>query len=150
MFVGLKLISMKKYLLGTIIAIVATVVIFMLSPDTNWVYGFYVLLPVVLLNLAVKYAENLKDAPASVRKAYMFTTIFPYLWVGLLSMAGVLPMHTIIIVLTIPVAIACFKTVLYSYAAEKSMADMKERTINLQLMFSLLLSVSVIAACFIF
>lgn len=81
---------------------------------------------------------------------YAFELMFPYIWIGILSMTGVLPIHTIIIFLTIAVALGCAKTM--ANAAKGSyhlLADLDVRTSNLQLMFSFLLSVAFVAARFI-
>ena len=76
--------------------------------------------------------------------------IFPFVWVGICSIAGILPLHTIIIFMTIPIALGCAKTLLNGYDDGPEMtADLDVRTANLQLLFSVLLSVAFIAARFI-
>ena len=66
-------------------------------------------------------------------------------------MAGLLPLHTIIIFLTLPIALACASTMKKSVGQETPMllADLDVRTANLQMMFSVLLSISFVVARFI-
>ena len=92
----------------------------------------------------------MKLGPASAAKLYAFEVVFPFAWVGLCSIAGLLPLHTIIIFMTIPIALGCAKTLLNGYNDGPEMtADLDVRTANLQLLFSLLLSVAFVAARFI-
>jgi 1,4-dihydroxy-2-naphthoate octaprenyltransferase len=92
----------------------------------------------------------MKLGPASAAKLYAFEMVFPFVWVGICSIAGILPLHTIIIFMTIPIALGCAKTLLNGYDDGPEMtADLDVRTANLQLLFSLLLSVAFVAARFI-
>ena len=92
----------------------------------------------------------MKLGPASAAKLYAFEMIFPFVWVGLCSIAGILPLHTIIIFMTIPIALGCAKTLLNGHDDGPELtADLDVRTANLQLLFSVLLSVSFVAARFI-
>jgi 1,4-dihydroxy-2-naphthoate octaprenyltransferase len=92
----------------------------------------------------------MKLGPASAAKLYAFEMIFPFVWVGICSIAGILPLHTIIIFMTIPIALGCAKTLLNGYDDGPEMtADLDVRTANLQLLFSVLLSVAFVAARFI-
>ena len=81
---------------------------------------------------------------------YGFEMIFPFIWVGVCSICGFMPLATIIIFMTLPVAIGCAKTMMNSVEGGVHMiADLDVRTANLQLMFSLLLTVSFVIARFI-
>ena len=92
----------------------------------------------------------MKLGPASAAKLYAFEVVFPFVWIGICSIAGLLPLHTIIIFMTIPIALGCAKTLLHGYNDGPEMiADLDVRTANLQLLFSLLLSVAFVAARFI-
>lgn len=80
---------------------------------------------------------------------YGFEMIFPFVWVGICSMAGILPIHTIVIFMTLPIAMGCAKTMKNSVGQNPMLiADLDVRTANLQMLFSLLLSASLIAAKF--
>ena len=80
---------------------------------------------------------------------YGFELIFPFVWVGICSMAGILPIHTIVIFMTLPIAMGCAKTMKNSVGQNPMLiADLDVRTANLQMLFSLLLSASLIAAKF--
>ena len=80
---------------------------------------------------------------------YGFEMIYPFAWVGICSMAGILPIHTIVIFMTLPIAMGCAKTMKNSVGQNPMLiADLDVRTANLQMLFSLLLSASLIAAKF--
>lgn len=80
---------------------------------------------------------------------YAFEMVFPYVWVGVLSLLGILPVYTIIIFLTIPIAIGCAGTLVKAPQDITIIADLDVRTANLQLLFSLLLSISFVLAYFL-
>jgi 1,4-dihydroxy-2-naphthoate octaprenyltransferase len=126
----------------------------------------YVALPVGLITDGILHSNNTRDmkhdsragiktlamglgTKASVR-LYGFEVLFPFLWIGGLSIAGILPLHTIIIFMTLPVALACAKTMRDSEnGGFELIADLDVRTANLQLMFSLLLTVAFVVAKFL-
>ena len=77
--------------------------------------------------------------------------IFPFVWVGVCSILGIMPMHTIIVFMTIPVAVACHRTMKRSLKeGVRPIADLDVRTANLQLVFSALLTVAFVSAKYIF
>jgi hypothetical protein len=66
-------------------------------------------------------------------------------------MIGIMPLHTIIVFMTIPVAVACQRTMKRSLKeGARPIADLDVRTANLQLVFSALLSVAFVAAKYLF
>lgn len=78
---------------------------------------------------------------------YWFEMIVPYVIVGVLSMASELPVWTVFIFLTFPVALGCARAMVKSVTGGTEMiADLKQRTTNLQLMFSAVLALSLIFA----
>jgi 1,4-dihydroxy-2-naphthoate octaprenyltransferase len=85
---------------------------------------------------------------------YGFEMLFPYIWVAILSILGYMPVGTVAIFLTLPIAIACAKTMKNAVIGGMTLiADLDVRTANLQLQFSALLAASfiitrVIAICF--
>ena len=75
---------------------------------------------------------------------------FSYLWVAGFTFAKVLPYSTVLIFLTLPIAIACCKTMRNSRQdAEHLRADITSRTANLLLQFVILLTVGLILGKFL-
>ena len=123
-----------------------------------------VALPLALLSDGIIHSVNTRNVlegnqQASLAKAlgagasakfYAFEMIFPFVWVAVLSMIGLMPVYTIVVFLAIAVALACAKT-LNTIGADETdiIGDIAERTANLHLMFSILLSLSFIAAYFL-
>lgn len=126
----------------------------------------WIALPVGLITDGILHSNNTRDM-ATDRRAdiktmamglgtkasallYGFEMIFPYIWVGVLSIIGILPMSTVFIFLTLPVAIGCAKTMNSSVTGGTAIiADLDVRTANLQLMFSVILTATLIVARFI-
>lgn len=124
-------------------------------------------LPVGLITDGILHCNNTRDIATDKRagintmamwlgtkaaaRLYAFEMVFPYIWVGVCSIAGLLPLYTIIIFLTLPIALACASTMKKSVGQETPMllADLDVRTANLQMMFSVLLSISFVVARFI-
>lgn len=120
-------------------------------------------LPVGLITDGILHCNNtrdvLTDKRAGIRtmamglgskwaaRLYAFEMVFPYVWVGVLSVLGIFPMHTVIVFLTIAVALGCASTMLKSVGQGPALInDLDVRTANLQMMFSVLLSASFAAA----
>lgn len=81
---------------------------------------------------------------------YGFEMLFPFVWIGVCSIAGFMPIATVIAFMTLPVAIACAQTMKNSVEGGLQMiADLDVRTANLQLFFSLLLTVAFVVARFL-
>ena len=125
-----------------------------------------VALPLGLITDGILHSNNTRDMKTDSRAGirtmamslgvkssavlYGFEMIFPFIWVGVCSICGFMPLATIIIFMTLPVAIGCAKTMMNSVEGGVHMiADLDVRTANLQLMFSLLLTVSFAIARFI-
>ena len=124
-------------------------------------------LPIGLITDGILHCNNTRDVatdkragivtmamtlgPKSSARFYAFEMIFPFVWVAIASIAGFLPLHTIIVFMTLPVAFGCATTMLRtSEDTPEIIADLDVRTANLQLLFSTLLSVAFVAARFIF
>lgn len=120
-------------------------------------------LPVGLITDGILHSNNTRDmvtdARANIRtmamslgtknsaRLYAFEVVFPFLWVGICSVLGILPLHTIIVFMTLPIALACAKTMVTTAGDNPQLiADLDVRTANLQLMFSVLLSVALVVA----
>ena len=110
-------------------------------------------LPIALLSIAVVHASRTQKNEEIRRISSILYTLelaIPYLWVAGFSIATVLPFSTVIVFLTIPVAIACSKTMRNSREdAEHLRADMTPRTATLLLQFVILLTAGVILGKFL-
>jgi len=125
-----------------------------------------VALPVGLITDGILHSNNSRDVVTDRRAGittmamsmgpeksvwlFGFEMLFPYIWVAALSMAGLLPLHTVVIFLTLPIAIGNARTMVKSLrAGSEIIADLDVRTANLQLLFSVLLAVAFFVAKFI-
>lgn len=125
-----------------------------------------VALPVGLITDGILHSNNSRDVVTDRRAGittmamsmgpeksvwlFGFEMLFPYIWVAALSMAGLLPIHTVVIFLTLPIAIGNARTMSKSLrAGSEIIADLDVRTANLQLLFSVLLAAAFFAAKFI-
>ena len=123
-------------------------------------------LPLGLITDGILHSNNTRDMATDARAGiktmamslgvkpsavlYGFEVIFPFVWVGICSICGFMPLATIIVFMTLPVAIACAQTMKKSVEGGMQMiADLDVRTANLQLMFSLLLTVAFVVAKFL-
>ena len=123
-------------------------------------------LPVGLITDGILHSNNTRDTITDRRAGiktmamglghkasailYGFEVIFPFVWIGVLSIMGLMPLTTIAIFLTLAVAIGCAKTMMHSLEGGSGViADLEVRTANLQLMFSALLTLAFIVAKFI-
>jgi len=126
----------------------------------------WIALPVGLITDGILHSNNTRDimtdrragiktmamglGPKASAWIYVFEVLFPFAWVAVCSLAGVLPLTTIIMFMALPVAIACAKTMKNSIKGGPVLiADLDVRTANLQLAFSLLLTVAFVVARFI-
>ena len=125
-----------------------------------------VALPVGLITDGILHSNNTRDTLTDKRAGirtmamsigskasailYGFEVLFPFVWIGVLSIIGFLPLTTIIVFLTLVVAIGCAQTMMkYLDGGSELIGDLDVRTANLQLMFSALLTVAFIVAKFI-
>ncbi len=125
-----------------------------------------VALPVGLITDGILHSNNTRDTLTDKRAGirtmamsigskasailYGFEVIFPFVWVGVLSIIGFLPLTTIIVFLTLVVAIGCAQTMMkYLDGGSELIGDLDVRTANLQLMFSALLSIALVVAKFL-
>lgn len=123
-------------------------------------------LPLGLITDGILHSNNTRDMATDARAGiktmamalgtkssailYGFEMLFPFLWIGVCSIAGFMPIWTVAAFMTLPVAIACAQTMKNSVSAGTQLiADLDVRTANLQLMFSFLLTVAFVVARFI-
>lgn len=126
----------------------------------------WIALPVGLITDGILHCNNTRDMLTDKRAGistmamklgnkasawlYGFEAIFPFIWIGVCSIVGIMPLTTLAIFLTLPIAIACAQTMLNSLSGGAGMiADLDVRTANLQLLFSVLLTAAFIAGRFI-
>ena len=126
----------------------------------------WIALPVGLITDGILHSNNTRDimtdkragiktmamgmGPKASAWIYVFEVLFPFAWVAVCSLAEVLPFTTIIMFMALPVAIACAKTMKNSIKGGPVLiADLDVRTANLQLAFSLLLTVAFVVARFL-
>ena len=149
-----KLFIMKKTLqyIFVVVMLVLTPLAFLFwkgSCEWSW-DAIYALVPVALMSIGIIGADKKEVNSKCIANLYGFEIVFPYVWVGVCSMFGLLPMHTIICFLTIAVALGCATTMKYSVGqGDTLLKDLKVRTATLQLQFSSLLCIALVAAKFI-
>lgn len=109
--------------------------------------------PSLLLSVAMFHsAKNIKSGKFSKFSAYLYycELIAPYVWVGILSMFEILPFWTMVVFLTLPVAIGSARTMTRSFrCGVDALEGLEIRTATLQTVFSLLLALSYIVSKFI-
>lgn len=125
----------------------------------------WVALPVGLITDAILHANNTRDIEFDKRaniktmamkmgnkvaaEIYNAEMILPFIWVGVLSILGILPYTTVFIFLTLPIALACVRTMRKTIETGHQMiADLDVRTANVQLLFSLILTIGLIVGRF--
>lgn len=126
----------------------------------------WIALPVGLITDGILHSNNTRDMFTDRRAGittmamglgakcsawlYGFEMIFPFVWVGICTMSGIMPVTTIAIFLTLPIGIACAKTMMsFLDNGSEVIADLDVRTANFQLLFSVLLSLAFIVGRFI-
>ena len=81
---------------------------------------------------------------------YSFEVIFPFVWIGVCSIIGLMPIYTVFVFLTLPIALGCSRTMVKAVnSGSDIISDLDVRTANLQLLFSVILSITFIVSKFI-
>ena len=126
----------------------------------------WIALPIGLITDGILHSNNTRDMLTDKRAGittmamslgnkvsawlYGFEVLFPFVWIGVCSIIGIMPLTTIIAFITLPVAIACAQTMKNSIEGGVGViADLDVRTANLQLIFSVLLTAAFIIGKFI-
>lgn len=100
--------------------------------------------PAVLLSLAVRKADRPKGILSA--RIYSFEVLFPFLWIAVCSIIGFMPFYTVFAFLTLPVALGCSETMIKAISCDSDIiGDLSARTSTLQLLFSIILSLTFIA-----
>ena len=125
----------------------------------------WIALPVGLITDGILHSNNTRDVITDKRAGittmamslgskfsawlYGFEVIFPYVWVGACSIIGIMPLATIMVFLTLPVAIASAQAMKHSLTAGPGIiSDLDVKTANLQLLFSVLLTIALVIGRF--
>ena len=140
-----------QYIFVIVMLIAAPLAFLFWKGSFEWTWSaVYAFVPVALMSIGIIGADKKEVNCKWVANLYGFEVVFPYVWVGVCSMFGLLPMHTIICFLTIAVALGCATTMKYSIGqGETLLKDLKARTATLQIQFSVLLCIALVAAKFI-
>ena len=126
----------------------------------------WIALPVGLITDGILHSNNTRDMVTDKRagittmamslgneaSAWLFGAemVFPFVWMAVLSMIGVFPVTTVVIFMTLPVAIGNARLMMKSLTAGVDMiADLDVKTANLQMLFSILLTLSLVVAKFL-
>ena len=134
---------MKKHILAAVLPIITTALVLLSWIAAKGSLNWNILLPILpmaMMIFAIFIAKS--QNKLAYAKVFAFEVVFPYAWVGICSAAGFMPMHTIIIFLTIAIALGCAKTLLLAAGGknEAIVADLLPRTLNLYILFTLLLA----------
>lgn len=125
--------------------------------------ALWIALPVGLITIAILHSNNTRDmrtdGRAEIRTLamqlggglssllYCFEVIFPFLWVAVCAVAGVFPWWILLVCPALFPAVANARMALrFPKEGEKAIANLDEQTAKLQLIFSLLFTVSFIIA----
>ncbi len=126
----------------------------------------WIALPVVCITDGVLHSNNTRDVHTDKRAGittmaagfgrtfsiwyYVVLMALPFVWVGVCSLFGIMPLTTIAVFLTLPVAIGCARTMQnFKDGDIRVIADLDVRTANLQLMFSPLLALAFVIGHYI-
>lgn len=125
----------------------------------------YVALPVGLITDGILHANNTRDISTDKRAGivtmamsmgkksaawlYAFEVTFPYLWIVVCALMGIFKLHTILVLITLPMAIECAKTMLNGYNDTNAIAMLDMQAAQLQMAFSIVLSVALVVSKFI-
>ena len=121
----------------------------------------YVALPVGLITDGILHANNTRDMATDKRAGiltmamsmgkksaawlYAFEVTFPYLWIVVCAVMGIFKLHTILVLISLPMAIKCAKTMLNGYNDINAIAMLDMKAAQLQMVFSFMLSFSLIS-----
>ena len=110
--------------------------------------------PISLISAGILRAKNARDIQVPTRctaQLYGLEVLLPMTVAGICSMIGILPMHTIILFMTSPVAVALFRTMKRGVKeGPRPVIDLDTRTVNFLLTFSTLMIAALASAKFIF
>lgn len=134
---------------------------FIVSGAIRWEV-LWLALPVGLITVAILHANNVRDIETDSRagintfpmmtgrpfgaRLYAFEVLFPFVWLLALMAFGLEPWWLLTALLALPVAFKNARVMLaYQQNGKASYANLDEKTAQLQLLFSLLLIVGLVA-----
>ena len=130
------------HLLWTSVSAIATS--FIATGNLHWDV-LLAIIPVGLIASGITHGKNKVAA-----QSYAFEILMSYAYLAILSIIGVFPTATIIVFMTVPVAIGCSKTIINSINGGAHLTrDLGARTANLLHLFTTLLAVAFAVARFI-
>ena len=151
--------SMKKNLIIAVLMPVLVVLSYL------YAVGFQIefrplltlILMVVLMAMAIRRARNTYEMMSQVMKdmtawrssasMYIAEIALPYIALPIFTFGGSFPYSTIIVFLSLPVAIACTKTMKNAIKGGPAMiADLDDRTANLTAIFAVLFSIALLVS----
>ena len=101
--------------------------------------------PVGLISSGITHGKNKVAA-----QSYAFEIMVTYVYLAVCSIAGLFPIATVIVFMTIPIALGCSKTMINSIEGGAHLTrDMGARTANLLHLFSILLAIAFAVARFV-
>ena len=123
----------------------------------------WIALPVGLITDGILHSNNTRDMIPDKRaeiktmamglgkkasaRLYSFEVIFPFVWIAVCSIMGLMAIYTVFVFLTLPVALGCSRTMIKAVNSDSDIiADLDVRTANLQLMFSVILSITFVVS----
>ena len=125
----------------------------------------YIALPVGLITDGILHANNTRDIATDKRAGivtmamsmgkksaawlYGFEMTFPCIWLGALVIGGYLPWPVLFTALTIPMSAKCAQTMINGYDDINAIAMLDMRTAQLQMAFSVVLSIALVVSKFI-
>ena len=125
----------------------------------------YIALPVGLITDGILHANNTRDMVTDKRAGivtmamsmgkksaawlYAFEVTFPYIWVLACVVMGIFTWPTVFVFITIPMALKCAKIMLTGYQDINAIAMLDMRAAQLQMAFSIVLSVALVVSKFI-
>ena len=152
--------SMKKNLIISVLMPVLVVLSYIFAVGFQVEYrGLLTLILLVgLMSLAIRRSrvtyQLMKDKSQKIQAEsfalmYIVEIALPYIVLPIFTFGGLYPYSTIIVFLSLPVAIACAKTMKNAVKGGPAMiADLNDRTANLLTIFSLLFSIAFIVSRF--
>jgi 1,4-dihydroxy-2-naphthoate octaprenyltransferase len=110
--------------------------------------------PISLISAGILRAKNARDVQAPTKCTSLMYTIevaLPLIFVGVCSIIGIFPMHTIVLFMTTPVVVALSRTMKRGVKEGAGpIVDLDTRTVNFLLTFSTLTIVALVLAKYIF
>lgn len=108
------------------------------------------LLSIALAVLEAYWATKREKVSKCFAWLYRLELLFPFLWIAVFSLCGILPLSTVFIFLTLPVAVGCGET-MKKVGLSKSteiIGSLHFRTIRFMIMFMIILAASLLLGRF--